>query len=161
MSKELSHLDASKNAVMVDIGHKEPSRRIAAAQSIVTMQKETLKKIIEGHVPKGDVISCARISGIMAAKKTSDIIPMCHQIPLEKVSVDFEILNDEQIKITATAMCTYKTGAEMEALTAASTAALTIYDMCKAVDKAIRIDDIYLLSKQGGKSGTYRREEGI
>jgi len=155
---ELTHIDDKGSTRMVDVGDKEYTKRIATAQSIVTMQESTLKLITDGKMPKGDVFACARIAGIMAAKKTSELIPMCHPLPLEKITVEIEPISKTSVKILATVQCTYKTGVEMEALTAATTAGLTIYDMCKAVDRAMRIDEVLLLHKEGGKSGTFDRE---
>lgn len=156
---ELTHIDEKGCARMVDVGDKAYTKRTAIAQSVVTMKKETLELITSGKMKKGDVFACARVAGIMAAKKTSDLIPMCHPLPLEKINVEIEPVSETQVKITSTVQCTYKTGVEMEALTAASTAALTIYDMCKAIDRAMRIDATYLVHKDGGKSGAFDREE--
>ena len=153
----LTHIDENGAARMVDVGDKEYTRRTAKAQAVVTMKAETLELIKEGNIKKGDVFSCARIAGIMAAKKTFEIIPMCHPLPLEKIAVDIEAINDTQVKIISTVSCTYKTGVEMEALTAANVAALTIYDMCKAVDRGMEISDCCLLYKDGGKSGVFER----
>ncbi len=155
---ELTHIDDNGSTRMVNVGDKEYTKRIAKAQSVITMQENTLNLIAEGKMPKGDVFACARVAGIMAAKKTSDLIPMCHPLPLEKITIDIEPINKTQVKILATVQCTYKTGVEMEALTAATVASLTIYDMCKAVDREIRIDEVFLLHKEGGKSGIFNRE---
>lgn len=154
---ELSHIDEKGKANMVDVSDKEFTKRTAIATATVTMKEETLSLILDNKIPKGDVFACARIAGIMAAKKTPDFIPMCHPIPLEKVSVDIEPIDKTKVKITASTLVTYKTGVEMEALTAASVAALTIYDMCKSVDRAMEISDIKLLYKDGGKSGVFER----
>lgn len=154
---ELTHIDENGAARMVDVGDKEFTKRTAKAQAIVTMLPETLDLIREGKVKKGDVFSCARIAGIMAAKRTHELIPMCHPLPLEKITVELEPISDTQVKIIATVSCTYKTGVEMEALTAANIAALTIYDMCKAVDRGMEISDCYLLFKDGGKSGKFEK----
>ena len=148
----LTHIDENGAARMVDVGDKEYTHRTAKAQAVVTMKAETLELIKEGNIKKGDVFSCARIAGIMAAKKTFEIIPMCHPLPLEKIAVDIEAINDTQVKIISTVSCTYKTGVEMEALTAANVAALTIYDMCKAIDRAMVIKEIKLVEKTGGKT---------
>ncbi|NLL63482.1 MAG: cyclic pyranopterin monophosphate synthase MoaC [Ruminococcaceae bacterium] len=153
----LTHIDENDTARMVDVGDKEYTHRIAKAQAVVTMLSETLNLIVEGGIKKGDVFATARIAGIMAAKRTHEIIPMCHPLPLEKVKVDIEVISDTQIKITSTVSCTYKTGVEMEALVAANIAALTIYDMCKSVDRGIEIGECFLLYKDGGKSGKYER----
>lgn len=155
---ELTHIDDKGNTRMVDVGDKMHTRRVAKAQSVVTMQESTLNLIVTGKMPKGDVFACARVAGIMAAKKTSDLVPMCHPLPLEKITIDIEPINKTQVRILATAQCTYKTGVEMEALTAATMAGLTIYDMCKAVDRTMRIDEVFLLHKDGGKSGVFNRE---
>lgn len=153
---ELTHLDEHGAARMVDVGAKEVTQRIAIAQAVITMKPETLHMITDGTAPKGDVFACARIAGIMAAKKTSELIPMCHPIPIDSIKVDIEPISETQVRLVSTLRCTHKTGIEMEALTAASVAALTIYDMCKAVDRAMRIDDVLLLHKDGGKSGMYQ-----
>lgn len=156
---ELTHLDAQGAAHMVDVGEKAVTRRMARAQAVVTMQPETLRMIQEGRAKKGDVFSCARIAGIMAAKRTWELIPMCHPIPIESISIEIETISEREVCITSTLRCSHKTGIEMEALTAVSVAALTIYDMCKAVDRGMEIGAIYLLEKEGGKSGTYTRSD--
>lgn len=156
---ELTHLDEKGAARMVDVGEKHMTRRTAQAQAVITMQLETLRKIVDGAMPKGDVFACARIAGIMAAKRTSELIPMCHPLPIDSVEVAITPVGIDQVRIVSTLRCTYKTGIEMEALTAASVAALTVYDMCKAIDRGMRIDEVYLLHKDGGKSGEYRRTE--
>lgn len=153
----LTHIDEKGAARMVDVGEKTYTHREARAQAIITMKPETLSLILDGKVKKGDVFSCARIAGIMAAKKTFEIIPMCHPLPLEKIAVYIEPISKTQVKIVSTVSCTYKTGVEMEALTAANVAALTIYDMCKAVDRGMEISECYLLFKDGGKSGKFER----
>jgi cyclic pyranopterin phosphate synthase len=156
----LTHIGASGEAHMVDVGDKAETSRSATAEGYVRMLPETLALIREGNAKKGDVIGTARLAGIMAAKKTSDLIPLCHPLMLTKVVVD--ITEDETLpglRVTATAKLTGKTGVEMEALTAASVACLTIYDMAKAVDRAMEIGGIRLLEKTGGKSGTYRAED--
>ncbi len=154
----LTHLDETGAAHMVDVGKKEVTQRSAQAQAVLTMKPETLKMIVEGTMPKGDVFACARIAGIMAAKRTSDLIPMCHPLPIDGVEIAIRAISETEVRIVSTLRCTHKTGIEMEALTAASVAALTIYDMCKAVDRGMRIDQILLLHKTGGKSGTYEYE---
>ena len=157
----LTHLDDEGRIKMVDVGHKSDTERLAVAKGEVRMQPETLRLIAEGNAPKGDVLTTAQIAGIMAAKRTHELIPLCHPLPLTQVDVDFEI--DEsasRIEITATAHCTGKTGVEMEALTAVSVAALTIYDMAKAVEKTMRIGEIRLVRKTGGKSGDWRIANG-
>ena len=154
---ELTHLDQDGDARMVDVSGKAYTKRTATAQAVVTMNRETLALILDGKMPKGDVFSCARIAGILAAKHTSQLIPMCHPLPIDHVEVKISPRGENQVEISATVGCTYKTGVEMEALQAASTAALTIYDMCKAVDKTMVIGEIMLLKKSGGKSGDFVR----
>lgn len=152
----LTHLDANGHASMVDVGHKNITERIAKAQAIVNLAPNTLRMLLDNAMPKGDVLACARIAGIMAAKKTSELIPLCHNVPLSKVGVEFEILHDRfQIRILTEARCAARTGVEMEAIIAAQCAAATIYDMCKAVQRDIVISDIRLLYKNGGKSGEF------
>lgn len=155
---ELTHLDKKGAARMVDVGEKQVTRRVAQAQALITMQEETLRKIVDGKMPKGDVFACARIAGIMAAKRTYELIPMCHPLPIDSIEVALNPVSKSQIQIVSTLQCTYKTGIEMEALTAASVAALTVYDMCKAIDRGMRIDEVMLLKKSGGKSGEYVRD---
>jgi cyclic pyranopterin phosphate synthase len=142
---------------MVDVSRKSATERIAVAQALVRMKPATLDLILSGEVKKGDVFACARIAGIMASKRTSDLIPLCHPIPLTHVSVDILPRLPDQVEIQATAKCLGVTGVEMEALCAASVAALTIYDMCKAVDRGMEVESICLLRKSGGKSGDYER----
>lgn len=154
---ELTHLDARGQAHMVDVGQKEITSRTAVASAAIRMQVQTLERIIAGEHPKGDVLATARIAGIMAAKKTADLIPLCHPLMLSKVAV--ELTPDTTlpgIRIESTCRLAGRTGVEMEALTAASVAALTLYDMCKAVDKRMVIEDIKVLEKTGGKSGDWR-----
>ena len=150
----LTHLDEQGRARMVDVGWKSETEREAVARGAVSMQDETLALIKSGGMEKGDVLAVARIAGIMAAKRTSELIPLCHPLPLDQVDVALE-LNEStsEVRITATARTTAKTGVEMEALTAVSVAALTIYDMCKAVDRGMRIEGVRLVRKTGGKSG--------
>jgi cyclic pyranopterin phosphate synthase len=155
---ELTHLDKNGKATMVDISDKATTERTAVATALVKMKPETLQLILDGLVKKGDVFACARIAGIMAAKRTPDLIPMCHPIPITNAAIDVESLPPDGVLITATVKTTYTTGVEMEALTAASVAALTIYDMCKSVDRAMSIKEVILVSKSGGKSGEFRRE---
>lgn len=155
---QLSHLDAEGNAHMVDVGEKPITARIAVAQAEIAMQPETLSMICKGELPKGDVFSCARIAGIMAAKRTFELIPMCHPLPIDAVTIEFEAQAPARVLVKATLRCNWKTGIEMEALTAASVAALTVYDMCKAVDRGMVIQNICLLEKAGGKSGRFVRE---
>ena len=150
----LTHLDEQGSASMVDVGGKKETEREAVAKGSVSMRKATLELVKNGQVEKGEVLAVARVAGIMAAKRTSDLIPLCHPLPLDRVQVDMEL--DEKaskIHITATTRTTAKTGVEMEALTAVSVAALTIYDMCKAVDRGMKIDGIRLVRKRGGRSG--------
>ncbi len=152
---ELSHVDEN-GAKMVDVGEKQVTRRTAVAHGAVMTKPETISLLLDGKTPKGDVLNTARVAGIMASKNTASLIPMCHNIPLDNVKIEFEVKPD-RVEITATAVATYKTGVEMEALTAVTVSALTIYDMLKAVDKSMEIGDIYLASKEGGKSGSYKR----
>ena len=153
----LSHIDESGKARMVDVGGKDISERVAVAGCEVHMQQATFDLIKSGGFDKGDVLGVARIAGVMAAKKTSDLIPLCHPIALTQVAIDFDDLDDGiGLSVTSTARSMGRTGVEMEALTGASIAALTVYDMCKAVDRAIRIDGLRLLSKSGGKSGDWQ-----
>ncbi|KAA0697454.1 cyclic pyranopterin monophosphate synthase MoaC [Neorhizobium sp. P12A] len=156
----LTHISASGEAHMVDVGEKAETARVATAEGHVRMNPETLELIRQGNAKKGDVIATARLAGIMAAKQTANLIPLCHPLMLTKVSVD--ISEDDALpglRVTATAKLTGRTGVEMEALTAVSVACLTIYDMAKAADKAMEISGIRLLEKSGGKSGDFRREE--
>jgi len=154
----LTHIDDNGAARMVDVGEKEVTRRLASAQAVVSMQPETLSLILSGGMPKGDVFACARIAGIMAAKRTWELIPMCHPLPIEGIEMEITPISDTDVRIVSTLRCTHKTGIEMEALTAASVAALTLYDMCKAVDRGMVIRDVMLLRKSGGKSGDFCRE---
>ena len=156
MAGGLTHLDTDGTANMVDVGSKAETERTAIAEGLVTMQPETLRMILTGNAKKGDVLGAARIAGIMAAKKTHELVPLCHPLLLTKVSVDIEPDDGlPGLKVTALARVTGKTGVEMEALTAASVACLTIYDMAKAVDRGMVISGIRLLEKSGGKSGDY------
>jgi cyclic pyranopterin phosphate synthase len=156
---ELTHTDEQGNARMVDVSTKVETLRKAVASAFVRMKPETLALIQAGGVEKGDVFATARIAGIMAAKRTPELIPLCHPIPLTFVSVELAAVPPDGVRITATVEAMYKTGVEMEALTAASVAALTVYDMCKAVDRSMQIEQVRLEHKSGGKSGTYQREE--
>ncbi len=149
MSDGLTHIREDGSASMVDVSEKPVVRREAVAEGKIRLQPATLAAILDGSVPKGDVLAVARIAGIQAAKKTADLIPLCHQLPLTKVAVDFEPL-DEGLRIQATVRTDAKTGVEMEALSAVSVAALTVYDMCKAVDKTMVIDEITLVEKTKG-----------
>lgn len=143
----LTHIDKNGSAIMVDVSAKEIVKRTAIASGFITLNGSTLALLKEGQLKKGDALACARIAGIMAAKRTSELIPLCHNLPLEKVTIELEIA-ENGIKITATSICSGKTGVEMEALTAVSVAALTIYDMCKAVDKKMIIGPISLIEKK-------------
>ncbi len=152
---DLTHLDAQGNARMVDVGGKAATQRVAIASGRIRMNAQALAAIRDGDVPKGDVLAAARIAGIMAAKKTADLIPLCHPLALDTVGVDFSF-EDGALRVSATASLTGKTGVEMEALTAASVALLTIYDMAKALDKGMVIEDLRLIEKRGGKSGDWK-----
>jgi cyclic pyranopterin phosphate synthase len=153
---KLSHLDEQGAARMVDVSNKPASEREATAEAVIVLSQEAFAAVVSGDAPKGDVLAVARIAGIMAAKKTSELIPLCHPIALAKADIAFEMLAEKNaIRIVASAKTTAETGVEMEALTAAAVAALTIYDMTKAVDKSAVIESIRLLTKSGGKSGPY------
>ncbi len=154
---ELTHLDAQGKARMVDVGGKAETARVAIASGRIRMSPSALAAIRDGAVPKGDVLATARIAGIMAAKKTAELIPLCHPLALDAVAVEF-LLEDDAVRATATASLTGQTGVEMEAMTATSIALLTIYDMAKAVDKGMVIEQVRLIEKRGGKSGTWRAE---
>lgn len=153
----LTHVDDQGRARMVDVGPKAKTDRVARAEAIVKMQPATLAAVRDGTVAKGTVLGVARIAGIMAAKKTSELIPLCHPIEVVSVTVDFEFANDTEIRVTSEIRAHDRTGAEMEAMTAATVAALTIYDMCKAIDRGMEIVATRLTFKSGGKSGEYRR----
>ena len=157
MSK-LTHLDETGAARMVDVGGKAETQRRAVASGRITMSPQALAAIRDGNAPKGDVLGTARIAGIMAAKRTGELIPLCHPLGLEAVTIDFAY-EDNAIRVTATASLTGKTGVEMEAMTAASVALLTIYDMGKAIDKGMVIADVRLIAKSGGKSGDWTAPE--
>jgi cyclic pyranopterin phosphate synthase len=157
MTKSLTHIDSDGTARMVNVGAKAETQRLAIASGRITMTAEALEAIRAGNAPKGDVLGTARIAGIMAAKKTADLIPMCHPLMLDAVNVDFTF-EDDAIRATATASLTGKTGIEMEAITATSIALLTIYDMAKALDKGMVIGEIRLIEKRGGKSGHWVAE---
>lgn len=154
---EFTHFNENGRAHMVNVSEKDDTKRVAVAQGSIKMKKETIDLIKEGLIKKGDVLAVAQIGGIMGAKKTSDLIPMCHNIFISGADIKFNILEDE-IEIEATVSTLGKTGVEMEALSAVSMAALTIYDMCKAVDKDMVINNIRLMKKTGGKSGEYLRK---
>ncbi|MFZ5633821.1 MAG: cyclic pyranopterin monophosphate synthase MoaC [Bacillota bacterium] len=155
---ELTHFDRKGKARMVDVGAKDDTPREAVARAEIVMKPETLKVIEAGGAAKGDVLGVARVAGIMAAKETGRLIPLAHPITLTGVSVDFRLRGPDRVMIEARVRTTGKTGVEMEALTAAGVAALTIYDMCKAIDRGMTINNIRLVEKTGGKSGTYKRE---
>jgi len=155
---ELTHLNSSGEARMVNVGDKDVTHREAVASGRVIMKPDTLEQIKAAKLKKGDVLAAARVAGIMAAKKTPDLIPLCHPIPIDEIAVDFDLSAEDSIGITATARSSGKTGVEMEAMVAASVAALTIYDMAKSIDRGMTISEIRLESKKGGKSGTYKRE---
>jgi cyclic pyranopterin monophosphate synthase len=155
----LTHLDDHGNAHMVNIGAKQPTARVAVASGRIRMSATALAAIRDGDVPKGDVLATARIAGIMAAKRTGELIPLCHPLALDAVTVDFAFeATEPAVRVTATASLTGKTGVEMEAMTAASIALLTIYDMAKAIDKGMVIEAVRLIEKSGGKSGTWRAD---
>jgi len=156
---DLTHIDADGNAVMVDVSAKSDTERVATAKGSITMAPETLDRIMDGGVKKGDVLTIAQLAGIMGAKRTPDIIPLCHPLNLSSVKVDLICAPDDNaVHISATCKLTGQTGVEMEALSAVSIAALTVYDMCKAMDRGMRIGDIRLIHKSGGKSGTFEAE---
>ena len=160
MSEKLTHFNAAGEATMVDVGDKNSSRRIAVARGEIRMHPDTLSRILDKRVEKGDVLGVARLAGIMAAKKTPELIPLCHPLPIDSVEVDFTPDHQESlVKIEARVSVNGRTGVEMEALTAVSVAALTIYDMCKAVDKSMTIGPIRLVEKQGGRSGHFINPE--
>lgn len=154
----LTHITSTGEARMVDVGQKGDTEREAVARGRVVMKPATLKQIRDLGFEKGDVLAVARVAGIMAAKKTPHLIPLCHPILISNVTIEFDMDGDDSIEITARVKSTGKTGVEMEALVAVSVSALTIYDMCKSVDRGMAITQIYLESKKGGKSGTYRRK---
>ncbi len=158
---KLTHINEQGRAKMVDVSAKDDTRRLAVAQGFVRMKPETLELIASGGIAKGDVLAVAQVAGVLAAKETSRLIPMCHPLFITAVDISFTLDTVKQlVKIRASVGTTGKTGVEMEALTAVTVAALTIYDMCKAVDKEMEITHVCLLEKQGGKSGHYRRTEG-
>lgn len=160
MNTKLNHFDEAGNAVMVDVTEKEITERMAVAKGRIRVNREVFEAIKQGTAAKGDVLGVARIAGIMATKRTSELIPMCHPLMLTKASVDFS-MDEEQLEIEAvcTAKLAGRTGVEMEALTGVTTALLTIYDMCKAMDRGMLIKDVCLLEKSGGKSGHYERQD--
>jgi cyclic pyranopterin monophosphate synthase len=154
----LTHLDERGRARMVDVSDKDVTQRTATARAVVTMQPETAQLISSGGMAKGDVLAVAQVAGVMAAKRTPDLIPLCHPLPISGVAMQFDLDVDQaRLEIQATVKVTSRTGVEMEALTAASVAALTVYDMCKAVDRGMSIGPVELVHKAGGKSGEFRR----
>jgi cyclic pyranopterin phosphate synthase len=154
----LTHIDERGQARMVDVGGKGATRREAIAEATVTMSRETLRMVVEGQMKKGDVFGAARLAGIMAAKKTPELIPLCHPLPIDAVHLDLTVDEEKSsVVVTATVGTTARTGVEMEAMVAASVAALTIYDMCKAAEKGITIGEISLIRKSGGKSGLWQK----
>ncbi|MEN0074360.1 MAG: cyclic pyranopterin monophosphate synthase MoaC [Paracraurococcus sp.] len=155
---DLTHFDDQGRAAMVDVAAKQETERVAIARGQVVMAPATLARIEQGRIGKGDVLGTARLAGIMAAKRTSDLIPLCHPLMLSKVAVDLRPLPPDRVEIEALVKLTGRTGVEMEALTAVTVAALTIYDMCKAIDRGMRIEAVRLVHKSGGKSGTYEAE---
>jgi cyclic pyranopterin phosphate synthase len=158
MTEHLTHVDEHGAARMVDVAGKPVTHRRAVASAFVRMKPETLAMIVEGRAPKGDVVAVARVAGIMAAKRTSDLIPLCHPLPLTHAAIDIEP-ESGGMRVTAVAETEARTGVEMEAITAAGVAAIALYDMCKAVDRGMVVTDLMLVSKEGGKSGTWTREE--
>ena len=154
----LTHLNARGEAAMVDVSAKPPTAREARAAGTVRMAATTLQAILQGGAPKGDVLAVARVAGIQAAKRTSELVPLCHPLSLAKVAIEFRAAGEQALAIDARCKVTGRTGVEMEALTAVSVAALTIYDMCKALDRGMTIDDVRLVEKSGGASGSWRRE---
>lgn len=150
---ELTHIDEQGRAAMVDVGHKPPMRRAAAAQGDFVAAPATLDRIMTGDLPKGEALAVARLAGIAAAKRTDELIPLCHTLPIDHAAVEFERVAEDRLRITASAAVTARTGVEMEALTAVAVACLTLYDMTKAVDKALRIENVHLLSKTKRPTG--------
>ncbi len=155
---DLTHFDESGASRMVDVGGKPITERLAVAEATVHMQPETLALIRDGGLAKGDVFEVARLAGIQATKRTADLIPLCHALPLDSASIDFECIDEHRVRVVARVSTRGRTGVEMEALVAAATSALTIYDMCKAVDRGIEVNGVRLLEKSGGRSGHYLRE---
>ncbi|MCZ7674491.1 MAG: cyclic pyranopterin monophosphate synthase MoaC [Chloroflexi bacterium] len=160
MSQKLTHLNEEGHAKMVDVSQKQESERVAVARGSVVMKPDTLQRIIEGNLKKGDVLTVAQLAGVMAAKRTSDLIPLCHPLLLTHIEVDCRTnVAESRVDIEATVRLTGKTGVEMEALTAVATTALTIYDMAKAIDRTMHITNIHLAHKSGGRSGIYNVDE--
>ncbi|MEM7250780.1 MAG: cyclic pyranopterin monophosphate synthase MoaC [Pseudomonadota bacterium] len=157
---ELTHFDARGEAHMVDVGEKSETHRVARATGTITMAPATLTLITDGGHKKGDVLGIARVAAIMATKRTAELIPLCHPLPLSRVAVDFEVMPSENaVRCSVQAETVARTGVEIEALNAVQVGLLTVYDMCKAVDRGMRIQDVMLVEKSGGRSGTWRREE--
>ena len=156
MDSKLTHVDEAGRIRMVDVGGKEPTDRYARVQGDIIMQPDTIRLIVQDQIAKGNVIETARIAGIMAAKRTSELIPLCHPLNLTSVNVDFEIKTD-RVRVQTEARLTARTGVEMEAFTAAAVALLTIYDMCKAVDRAMVVSELQLVEKSGGRSGKFNK----
>jgi len=155
---QLSHLDAQGRARMVDVSEKPNTKRVAIAQGAISLSPETLRLIVTEKIPKGDVLTVAKVAAIAGAKKTSELIPLCHPIPLDSLDIEFHPdLKAGRLTVTATATSTGKTGVEMEALTACAVALLTIYDMCKSAERSMTIEAIFLVEKRGGRSGTWKR----
>ena len=157
--RRLTHLDARGRAQMVDVGAKAVTERVAVATATLRMLPATMRRIRSGRLAKGEVLAVARVAGIMAAKHTADLIPLCHPLPIEVAAIEFLPRQSGRLQIVATVKVAGKTGVEMEALAAVSAAALTVYDMCKAVDRGMVITDVCLLEKRGGRSGTWRRRK--
>ncbi len=157
MTGPLTHFDDQGKSRMVDVSQKDDSRRVAVARGTVQMKLETAKLIQNRELSKGDVVGVARVAGIMAVKQTPNLIPMCHSIHVDSVDIDFEFISESELSITATVGATDRTGVEMEALTCVTVSALTVYDMCKSVDKGMTIREVGLISKTGGKSGDFVR----
>jgi len=156
----LTHVDEHGRASMVDVGGKPRTRRTARAEAVVVLNPALRAQLLAGSLPKGEALGVARVAGILGAKETARLIPLCHPLGLDSVSVDFAPVGDGSLRVVTEAVCTGPTGVEMEALTAATVAALTIYDMCKGVDKGIEIQGVRLLAKSGGRSGNWQREAG-
>lgn len=157
---ELTHFDAQGNAIMVDVGQKQDTCRVAVASGKILVSEACFEAIVAHRMKKGDVLGVAQVAGIMGAKKTSELIPLCHPLPITKITVDFRLLAEEcAVEATCTVACSGKTGVEMEALTGCTTALLTVYDMCKAVDKTMTITGVFLRHKEGGKSGVIDNAE--
>lgn len=154
---KLTHVRSDGSVRMVDVGRKSPTQRVAAAQAVVRMNKAAHRALKSGSLKKGDALATAQIAGVLAAKRTADLIPLCHPLPLTHIDVAIRLRGDDSAVVVCTAKCLGPTGVEMEAMTGACVAALTLYDMCKALDRGIVIDSVQLLEKSGGKSGTYRR----